>query len=80
VSTNGEDDGYSRLPLDQLVETLAAQAKALGLHIDLSYKFHHPGRFGGVKDPKLIEGVVAQSSEPELLSERGVGPRRRRRL
>ena len=60
---NGEDDGYSRLPLDQLVETLAAQAKALGLHIDLSYKFHEPGRFGGVKDPKLIEGVVKRSEE-----------------
>jgi len=27
----------------------------LGLHIDLSYKFHDPGRFGRVKDPKLIE-------------------------
>ena len=34
--------------LDQLVETLAQQAKALGLHIDLSYKFHDPGRFGGL--------------------------------
>ena len=40
------------------METLAQQAKALGLHIDLSYKFHDPGRFGGVKDPKLIEGTV----------------------
>ena len=51
---NCGDEGYSRLPLDQLVETLAAQAKALGLHIDLSYKFHDPGRFGGVNEPKLI--------------------------
>jgi hypothetical protein len=60
---NGEDDGYSRLPLDQLVETLAARAKALGLHIDLSYKFHDPGRFGGTAEPKLIEGVVKGSEE-----------------
>ena len=37
------------LPLEQLVETLARQAQTLGLHIDLSYKFH---------DPKLIEGTV----------------------
>ena len=56
------EDG-DRLPLDQLVETLAAQAKALGLHIDLSYKFHDPGRFGGVNEPKLIEGVVKRSEE-----------------
>jgi hypothetical protein len=61
---NGEtSDGYSRLPLDQLVETLAQQAKALGLHIDLSYKFHDPGRFGGTVEPKLIEGVVKGSEE-----------------
>jgi len=60
---NGEDDGYSRLPLDQLVETLAVQAKALGLHIDLSYKFHDPARFGGTVEPKLIEGVVKGSEE-----------------
>jgi hypothetical protein len=60
---NGEDEGYSRLPLDQLVETLAAQAKALGLHIDLSYKFHDPGRFGGTVEPKLIEGTVKGSEE-----------------
>ena len=59
---NGEDEGYSRLPLDQLVETLAVQAKALGLHIDLSYKFHDPGRFGG-SAPKLIEGMVKGSEE-----------------
>jgi hypothetical protein len=56
-----EDSGP--LPLDQLIDTLAAQAKALGLHIDLSYKFHDPGRFGGVKDPKLIEGVVKGSEK-----------------
>ncbi len=42
------------LPLEQLVETLARQAQALGLHIDLSYKFH---------DPKLIEGTVAKPEE-----------------
>ena len=52
-----------RLPLDQLIDTLAAQAKALGLHIDLSYKFHDPGRFGGTVEPKLIEGVVKGSEE-----------------
>jgi hypothetical protein len=27
------------------------------------YKFHDPARFGGVKDPKLIEGVVKGSEE-----------------
>jgi hypothetical protein len=33
---NGEDDGCSRHPLDQLVETLAQQAKALGsIGVDL---------------------------------------------
>jgi hypothetical protein len=48
------DHGW--LPLDQLIDTLAVQAKALGMHIDLSYKFHDPGRFGGAAEPKLIEG------------------------
>ena len=57
-----EVEDSDRLPLDQLIETLAAQAKALGLHIDLSYKFHDPG-LGGVKEPKLIEGVGVKGSE-----------------
>jgi hypothetical protein len=56
-----EDSGP--LPLDQLIDTLAAQAKALGLHIDLSYKFHDPGRFGGTVERKLIEGVGKGSEE-----------------
>ena len=59
--TEVEDSG--RLPLDQLIDTLAAQAKLLGLHIDLSYKFSDPGRFGGTVEPKLIEGVVKGSEE-----------------
>ena len=42
------------LPLEQLVETLARQAQTLGLHIDLSYKFH---------DPKLIEGTINKPEE-----------------
>jgi hypothetical protein len=50
-------------PAGPVVETLAAQAKALGLHIDLSYKFHDPARFGGTVEPKLIEGVVKGSEE-----------------
>jgi hypothetical protein len=58
-----EVEDSDRLPLDQLIETLAAQAKALGLHIDLSYKFHDPGRFGGTVEPKLIEGLVKGSEE-----------------
>jgi hypothetical protein len=58
-----EVEDSDRLPLDQLIDTLAAQAKALGLHIDLSYKFHDPGRFGGTVEPKLIEGVVKGSEE-----------------
>jgi hypothetical protein len=58
--TEVEDSGP--LPLDQLIDTLAAQAKALGLHIDLSYKFHDPGRFGGVKDPKLIALAVGATA------------------
>ena len=57
-----EVEDSDRLPLDQLIETLAAQAKALGLHIDLSYKFHDPARFGGTVGPKLI-GVVKGSEE-----------------
>jgi hypothetical protein len=35
----------------------------LGLHIDLSYKFHDPARFGGTVEPKLIEGTVKGSEE-----------------
>jgi hypothetical protein len=58
-----EVEDSDRLPLDQLIETLAAQAKALGLHIDLSYKFHDPARFGGTVEPKLIKGAVKGSEE-----------------
>ena len=58
-----EVEDSDRLPLDQLIETLAAQAKALGLHIDLSYKFHDPARFGGTVEPKLIEGVKGSEEE-----------------
>jgi len=39
--TEVEDSG--RLPLDQLIDTLAAQVKVLGLHIDLSYKVQRQG-------------------------------------
>jgi hypothetical protein len=45
----------------------AQQAKALGLHIDLSYKFHDPGRFGGATGPKLIEGVVKDDRPPRIV-------------
>jgi hypothetical protein len=56
-----EVEDSDRLPTDQLIETL--EAKALGLHIDLSYKFNDPARFGGTVEPKLIEGLVKGSEE-----------------
>jgi hypothetical protein len=42
---------------------MRSRRSTLGLHIDLSYKFHDPGRFGGTVEPKLIEGIKGSEEE-----------------
>jgi hypothetical protein len=46
-----------RIVSTALIALMLTAKRPLGLHIDLSYKFHDPGRFGGTVEPKLIEGV-----------------------